>query len=218
MHQIRRLTAIAGIATALTLALSGLPKVAEATKHTTGHQVGKLAVLAEICGYGGRARQIRTQYSNLPDFGDGYAYWRQYLGKYDTVRTPCGKVKEFADQLIGLNAQDLGAQDEQTAPAPDTEQQARRDPSYYNGRWKARSVDWIAELTLDDGNFRLRAECGQRINSEASGKMDDKGRINAILAPGKWYKVSVSGTINRLQFISHYGNCSKTTLKFERDN
>jgi hypothetical protein len=67
---------------------------------------GKVAAFAEICGYMSQAQQIRSFYTFLPDFDEGYQYWRQYLGKYDAVRANCGVVKGYVDQLVSLAPQE----------------------------------------------------------------------------------------------------------------
>lgn len=103
MNQLRRLIAISGTATVLTFALSGVPSMVQAHEHTTGHQVGKVAVLAEYCGYGSRAKEIRSKFSNFENFEDGYQYWQHYLVKYDYVHPRCGQIRDVADQLIGLS-------------------------------------------------------------------------------------------------------------------
>jgi hypothetical protein len=125
MDMVQRVIARVGTTTAVILALAGLPNLAQATDHTTGHQVGKVAAFAEICGYGSRARQIHNRYSEMADFADGYAYWRQYLGKYDSVRTQCGQIKDISDQLISLNPRDLRAQ----------EPVEKATPEIFDGRW-----------------------------------------------------------------------------------
>lgn len=86
----------------------------------------------------------------------------------------------------------------------------------YNGTWVASDGAWTAQLSVIDGRFRMRAECGHYIRSEATGQMDDEGRMSAILAPGRWYKTVVVGTIERLHFVSHNSDCRKATLTFQR--
>ena len=88
----------------------------------------------------------------------------------------------------------------------------------YNGTWAASDGAWTAQLSVTDGQFRLMAECGHHIRTEVSGKMDDDGRINAVLAPGKWFKTVVVGTIDRLNFVSDNSDCRKATLTFQRTN
>jgi len=99
----RSMIAIAGAATALILAGSSVPDRVQAAEPTIGHQVGKLAALAEICGYRSRARKIQSKYGFLPDFEDSLKYWRGYWGVFDQVHGPCGQVKDLADELIDLD-------------------------------------------------------------------------------------------------------------------
>ena len=93
---------------------------------------------------------------------------------------------------------------------------ANRDPDFYDGRWVAREGSWAAELEIENRAFRLRVECGQMIMAETSGTMDRSGRIHAILAPGLWYKVVASGTLNRLNLSSRHSDCRRADLRFER--
>jgi hypothetical protein len=125
MNMVQRVIVRVGTTAAVILALAGLPNLAQATEHTTGHKVGKVAAFAEICGYGSQARQVRTQYGSLPDFSEGYKYWRKYLGKYDAVRTSCGTVKNALDQLTVLDPAALGAQ----------EHAEKATPENFDGRW-----------------------------------------------------------------------------------
>ncbi len=100
MNKVRGMMAAGAAVAALVLVFAGASKVAEAIEHTDGYKVGKVAAFAEICGYISQANQIRTRYSFLPDSDEGYKYWRQYLGKYDAVRSPCGVVKNITDDLL----------------------------------------------------------------------------------------------------------------------
>ncbi len=178
MNKIQRVIAFAGAATAMILALSGLPKVAQAIEHTTGHQVGKVAVFAEFCAYGSRARQIRSKYSNLPNFDDGYKYWRKYLGKYDIVHPPCGQVKDIADQLISSNVQDLGAQQSESVEKATPE--GRED---FDGRWVIEIADASDESRTDtriieikDGRFSVEVSFyGWR--GAVAGQIDGSGNL-----------------------------------------
>jgi len=86
------------------------------------------------------------------------------------------------------------------------------------GTWVARDGPWTAELSIFDGRFRLKAQCGRYFNSDVSGKLGDDGRIYMPLPKAGYYKATVSGTVERLYIFSDNSECAKATLRFKTSN